>query len=263
MTIYCPGDVTACLTTGTSSFIGFIDKTTVLKYPHIPGDKNALANLDLEARILQTIGPHRHIIGFKGQTKHGLLLARAHFGSITEYLKNNDPGLRRRLEWVCQVAEALATVHKKGVLHRDISANNLLLDAELDIKLSDFQGRLLAQDGKVQEDGLSVENTKSFMPRDDSNYADWKTEIFALGSAFYYIMEGQEPYPDLDPDYEEEQIVERFKTGQFPNINYSSMNLILHKCWAGEYDSVCEVLGDLEVVRKGLMAEVVEEKVYN
>lgn len=223
-------------------------------------NKNALANLDIEARILQTIGPHRHIIGFKGRTKHGLLLERAHFGSITEYLKNNDAGLWRRLEWVCQVAEALATVHKKGVLHRDISSNNLLLDVELDIKLSDFQGRLLAQDEKVQEDGLSVENTKSFMPRDDSNYADLKTEIFALGS---YIMEGQEPYPDLDPDYEEEQIVERFKTGQFPNIKYSSMSHILHKCWAGEYDSVCEVLGDLEVVRKGLMAEGVEEKVYN
>lgn len=41
------------------------------------------------------------------------------------------------------------------------------------------------------------------------------------------------------------------------------MSHILHKCWAGEYDSVCEVLGDPEVVRKGLMAEGVEEKVYN
>ncbi len=139
LVIYCPGDVTECLTMGTSSFIGFIDKTTVLKYPHIPGDKNSLANLDIEARILQTIGPHRYIIGFKGQKKDGLLLERAQFGYITEYLKNNDPGLRRRPEWVCQVAEALATtVHKKGVLHRDISANNFLLDAELDIKLSDF-----------------------------------------------------------------------------------------------------------------------------
>ncbi len=86
-------------------------------------NKNALANLGIEARILQAIGPHRHIIGFKGRTKHGLLLA---------------------------------------------------------------------QDEKVQEDGLSVENIKSFMPRDDSNYADLKTEIFALGS---YIMEGQGPYP--------------------------------------------------------------------
>ncbi len=36
------------------------------EYRHIPGDKKALANLDLEARILQAIGPHRHVIGFMG-----------------------------------------------------------------------------------------------------------------------------------------------------------------------------------------------------
>jgi serine/threonine protein kinase len=254
LTDYCPGDVTACLTMGTNSFIGFVDETTVLKYSHIPGDEKALAILGLEARILQTLGPHKHIIGFKGLTKDGLLLERARFGSITEYLKNNNPGLQRRLEWACQATEALATVHKKCVLHRDISANNLLLDAELNIKLSDFQGRLLSPDGEVEEDGLSVENTKSFMPRTNFNYADWKTEIFALGSAFYYIMEGHEPYPDLDPDHDEERIVERFTSGQFPEIECSSMNCVIHKCWAGKYDSVDAVLQDLEFVHECPMA---------
>ena len=249
LTIYCPGDVTACLTSGTNSFIGSVDETTVLKYPHTPGDEKALALLGLEARILQAIGPHKHIIGFKGLTKDGLLLERAPFGSTSEYLKNNNPGLQRRLEWVCQVTEALATVHKKHVLHRDISANNLLLDAKLNVKLSDFQGWLLTPDGEVQEDGLSVENTKSFMPRANSNHADWKTEIFALGSAFYYIMEGHEPYPELDSDHDEEEIVERFTSGKFSDIECSSMNHVIHKCWAGKYDSVGAVLQDLELVR--------------
>lgn len=73
---------------GRKSFIGFIDESTVLKYPHIPGDEKALALLSLEARILQAIGPHKHIIGFKGLTRDGLLLERAPFGSINEYLKN-------------------------------------------------------------------------------------------------------------------------------------------------------------------------------
>lgn len=54
--------------------------------------------------------------------------------------KNNDPGLQRRLESAYQVTEALATVHKKRVFHRDISANNLHLDTELNVKLS-FSGR--------------------------------------------------------------------------------------------------------------------------
>ena len=233
---------------GTNSFIGSVDDTTVLKYPHVPGDEKALALLGLEARIFQAIGPHKHIIGFKGLTKDGLLLERAPFGSISEYLKSNNPGLQRRLEWICQVTEALATVHKKFVLHRDISANNILLDAELNAKLSDFQGRLLSSNGETQEDGLSVENTKSYMPRADSNHADWKTEIFALGSTFYYILEGHQPYPDLDSDHDEEQIVERFMSGTFSDVKCSSMNRVIHKCWAGKYDSVSEVLQDLELV---------------
>ena len=49
LSIYCPGEVTSCLTTGTNSFIGLVNETTVLKYPHIPGDERALALLNLEA----------------------------------------------------------------------------------------------------------------------------------------------------------------------------------------------------------------------
>lgn len=183
----------ACLTTGTNCFIGSVDETTVLKYLHIPGDKKVLALLGLEARIFQAIGFYKYIIGFKGLTKDGLLFKYIPFESVNEYLKNNNPKLQRKLKQVRQINETLATVHQKYILHRNISAYNLLLDAELNVKLNDFQGRFLIPDGKVQEEGLSVENTKSFIPRANSYHADWKTEIFAFRSVFYYIIEDHEP----------------------------------------------------------------------
>lgn len=74
-----------------------------------------------------------------------------------------------------------------------------LLDDDLTVKLCDVQGRLLRLDGSVDKDGLASENIKSFMPRADPNHSDRKTDIFALGSAFSYIMQGHEPFPDLDP----------------------------------------------------------------
>ena len=182
--LYCPETVTECLTRGSSSFIGLVDDTTVLKYPLARDDKKALAFLELEARILQLIGPHKYIIGFKGLTESGLLLERAPFGSIAAYLERNDPALQQRLAWAYQATEALVAVHEKNVLHRDISVNNFSSRCSIE-RQNERLPRTKARTQWSRYRGcLSVECPKSFLPRADSNYADWMTDIFALGSAF-------------------------------------------------------------------------------
>ncbi len=93
---YKPEGVIEFLGLGTDSFIGTVDETTILKYPKTPGDKIALTILDLEAQILTTIGPHKHIIGYKAQREDGLLLERAQRGSIAQFLKDYTPILQQR-----------------------------------------------------------------------------------------------------------------------------------------------------------------------
>ena len=242
---YKPEGVTEFLGLGADSFIGIVDETTVLKYPKDPGDKTALAILAIEAQILTTIGPHKHIIGFKGQRDDGLLLERALHGSVAHFLRDHTPTRQQRVAWARQATEAVAVTHNAGVLHCDINVNNLLLDHSLTVKLCDFQGRLLWPDGTVNKDGFARENIKSFMPRAAPNYTDRKTDIFALGSAFYYIMQGHEPFPDLD-HFDEEQIEARFTAHQFPELQPLPMSRVIHKCWAGQYDSAEAVLQELE-----------------
>ncbi|MCJ1231298.1 hypothetical protein MMC12_007975 [Toensbergia leucococca] len=261
---YKPEGVTEFLGLGSDSFVGAIDETTILKYPKTPGDKTALATLGLEAQILTTIGPHKHIIGFKGQREDGLLLERATRGSFVQFLKNYKPTWQERLTWACQATEAVAITHRAGVIHCDINVNNLLVDDNLTVKLCDFQGLLLRLDGSVNKDGLARENVKSFMPRADPNYSDQKTDIFALGSTFYYIMQGHEPFPDLDSFNDEEQITARFVSRQFPNLESLFMNRVIHKCWAGEYDSAEAVLQDLRSNAACLVdGDVMEEALHS
>jgi serine/threonine protein kinase len=97
-----------------------------------------------------------------------------------------------------QPTEGVVEMHKHGVLHCNIHTNNMLLDDNLDIKLCDFQGKLLNYDGTVRLDGLSCEDAKSSMPGSDSNMATPKRDIFALGSAIYSIMEGHLPFEEVD-----------------------------------------------------------------
>ena len=195
---YKPKGVTGYLGLGVDSFVGAIDETTVLKYPKTPGDETALSILKIEAEILTAIGPHKYIVGYKGLREDGLLLERALYGSIKQFLYDHTITDEQRLIWARQASEAIAVTHKAGVIHCDIHVNNLLLDNNLNIKLCDFQGLLLRPDGSVDKGGFSKEKTKSFMPRPNNDFADQRTDIFALGSVLYYIMQGHKPFPDLN-----------------------------------------------------------------
>ena len=86
------------------------------------------------------------------------------------------------------------------------------------------------------------------MPRADSEYADIKTDIFALGSALYHIMEGHELFPELDCFLDEEQIAKKFRSGQFPELGFLPMKDVVYKCWGGKYDSTEMVLRDIECI---------------
>ncbi|KAF6234139.1 hypothetical protein HO173_007559 [Letharia columbiana] len=165
-----------------------------------------------------------------GQRDDGILLERALHGSIAQFLENPTATGKQKLAWACQATKAVSATHEASVYHCDISVNNLHLDESLTIKLCDFQGQLLRLDGTVDRDGLSRENTKSCMPRTDDDYSYRKTDIFALGFALYYILQGHEPFPDLDPGDDEEEIKRRFMSGQFPELPSHLMNLVTHKC---------------------------------
>ena len=101
------------------------------------------------------------------------------------------------------------------------------------------------------------------MPGVNSDHADWNTEIFALGSVFYHIVENHESFPELDSYYDEEQIVKKFKSGQYPETKCSLINRVIHKCWAGDCDSADAVLQDLTLFHGRSMAGIAgEEEMY-
>jgi serine/threonine protein kinase len=207
-----------------------------------------LASLDVEEQILRVLGEHRRIISFKGKHEEGLLLEHMPNGSVADYLPNADPQppAQERLKWALHAAEAVAYIYTKRVIHCDIGPGNLLLDKDLNVRVSDFQGRLLYPDGTICLNGDSAEGVKSSMPRSDANDANQKTDIFALGSAIYFMLKGHPPFPELDSWKDKLEIVSRFKTKYFPALDDVQGGDVVKKCWAGEYESADEVVRDLE-----------------
>ena len=85
------------------------------------------------------------------------------------------------------------------------------------------------------------------MPRSDTNYADGKTDIYALGSAIYGIIIGSEPFPEVDPlnNSRKTERATRCKSGRLPHLETDFGGDIIHTYWARGYESASELDGDL------------------
>jgi serine/threonine protein kinase len=246
--LYFPKGVKKVIGFGSSSFIGLLDDKTVLKYPRTAEEE--WKRIVIEQRIYNAIGSHPRILACYGLDERGLKLEYASRGTVRDFLRNNSytPFLTRRdrVRWCRQAAEAIAYVHTKNVIHCDISTRNFLLDAKLDIKLSDFQGIYVDQDG-VLFNGDALESAKSYLPRQSSN-SNESSDLFALGSAIYEIMVGHEPFPELDELDDEEEIEKRYLNGQFPALHGIPGGHIIQKCWSVVYDHAHACVEELQTL---------------
>lgn len=244
---YFPDGVKHIITTGSNHYIGFVNESTILKYPHFKGTSAALR---AESRILQRLGKHPRIIEFKGEHDDGLLLEYAPNGSLEKHLQETQVPIKEKIRIAKETAEGVAYAHQSNVLICDIHVRNILLDAEFHIKLCDFQGRLLSHDGEVLISGGASENAESFMPRGDKEFADVKTDIFALGSTIYYTITGHRPFPQYDTIDDEAKFEELYRKGHFPPLDVGVGGEVVRNCWGGKYESTGEVVNDLKVLEQ-------------
>ena len=245
--LYLPEGVAKVIGFGSSSFIGQIDDETVLKYPRVPGEQ--WSRFEVEKTIYDALGTHPRIVSCLGLDERGLILEYASMGTVRDFLRRPiSISPKKRLMWCRQASEALAHVHTRHVLHCDVSTRNLLLDGNLDVKLSDFQGTYNAPNGPSIY-GFALENAKAFLPR-PTNHSDQMSDLFALGTALYEIMTGHEPYPDLDELDDEEEIEKRYVEKRFPILDDVLGGQIIQRCWSLVYRSASHCVKDLVALER-------------
>ena len=113
---YFPPGVKEIIGTGTFSYIGVVDESTVLKYPHVVGQD--LEQQEIEIKLLEQVCPHPRIIQLKGHSESGIYLERATNGSLADYLLEPDRppssiSTQQRVSWCREAAEAVAHIHSR------------------------------------------------------------------------------------------------------------------------------------------------------
>jgi len=104
--------------------------------------------------------------------------------------------------YVEQVAHALQHAHRRGIIHRDIKPDNLLLTPDGVVKVSDFGlAKQPTEDTALTAPG-SLLGTPSFMAPEQwrGEPTDARTDLYALGGTYFHLITGQPPYRGKLPD---------------------------------------------------------------
>ncbi|MFI2215072.1 protein kinase [Streptomyces sp. NPDC020141] len=98
----------------------------------------------------------------------------------------------------CQIAEALAVSHRAGVVHGDVTPENILVTADGVAKLTDF-GISRAMWTETTQSG-GVRGKPRYLPPEVARgkSPDHKADVFSLGASLYAAVEGRSPYGDAE-----------------------------------------------------------------
>ncbi|KAK4953508.1 hypothetical protein LTR66_013629 [Elasticomyces elasticus] len=220
---------------------------------HFPVEREAYERFSAHkhpSSILKYYGVHDSIPA-------GIVLELAEKGSLHEYRRNQklfghpDPETEVFYRWARQATEALEFAHSLGVYNSDIHSVNFFLDQDLNMKVGDWAGASI--DGSPSHSSCRL-RCRLFdvggtdIPRATGITAI--TEIFALGTALYFMVTCQDPWPDLREPEDRDEIKKRIQEKNFPDTSVLPvLGDVISRCWNVKFMCMTEVKHAIEAER--------------
>ena len=129
--------------------------------------------------------------------------------SLDDYIKEKGG----KLDWeetasiLVPVMDALAAVHARGIVHRDVTPDNIYITKDGTVKLLDFGAARYSIGDKSRS--LDIVLKHGFAPKEQYIRRGRQgpyTDVYALGATFYFALTGQRP-PDSVARLEEDELI--------------------------------------------------------
>jgi serine/threonine protein kinase len=156
-----------------------------------------------EARNAGRVRNHKNIVSMYEATQHDgvayLVTELVEGTTLDKILEAGVPPFETTVELLACVLEALDFAHNKGLIHRDLKPQNILIDKNGEPRITDFG--LAMRDGDLSTvlfRDRSYVGTPAYMSpeqsRGDSAEVNARSDVFSAGVLLYEMLTGEQPF---------------------------------------------------------------------
>lgn len=176
--------------------------------------------------------------------------------TLKEYIKQN-PCLpwQEACDYAIQIGQGIQAAHERNIIHRDIKPQNIIMDTNGVLKVSDFGIAKAMEGDKVIAGGTAMGSVHYISPEQArGGYTDFRSDIYSLGVVLYEMLAGRVPFDGDSPvsvalmHIEEEPINVKCVNMDIPaDLAYVTMKA-MNREQSKRYQCVREMLEDLRAV---------------
>jgi eukaryotic-like serine/threonine-protein kinase len=109
---------------------------------------------------------------------------------------------QRAIDIISQTLSALQHAHEQGILHRDIKPDNILLNEQGKVKITDFGIARVLGSARLTRDSRLVGTLEYLAPeRVKGLEGDCRSDLYSAGAVLYELLTGHLPF-EQDTDFE-------------------------------------------------------------
>jgi serine/threonine protein kinase/Tfp pilus assembly protein PilF len=116
--------------------------------------------------------------------------------SLREKMTSGLIPIKESIDILKQMAEGLVTAHDKGIIHRDIKPDNIIISSTGVVKILDFGIAKLIGQTQLTDDGTTLGTAAYMSPEQaEGKSIDHRSDIFSMSVIMYEMITGKHPFP--------------------------------------------------------------------